>query len=282
MKFLNLGCGNSYNKDWVNIDFTSSSEYVQEYNLLKGIPLSDNSMEVVYHSHVLEHFSKKDGEELMRECKRVLEKNGIIRVAVPDLETIAKEYIKNLNLAVEGDKDAKYNYEWIKLELFDQMVRNKSGGEMGNYLHQEIIPNEDYVYNRIGLEGKNIREQHLLKQKEKSPISSNSAYKPSKKKVIKNFIKQFVFKFQMKLNLLEPVPSAEVLNTGNFRLSGEIHQWMYDRYSLAELLKKVGFTDIKICNAFESRIENWEKYNLDVLNKEVRKPDSLFMEGRKL
>tara|TARA_R100000935_G_scaffold16940_4_gene33458 strand:- start:19498 stop:20346 length:849 start_codon:yes stop_codon:yes gene_type:complete len=281
MKFLNLGCGNSYHKDCINIDFTSSSEHVREHNLLNGIPLDDDSMEVVYHSHVLEHFSKKDGEELMKECNRVLKKNGIIRVAVPDLETIAKEYIKNLNLAVEGDIDAKHNYEWIKLEMFDQMVRNKSGGEMGKYLHQEVIPNEDYVYNRIGLEGENIREQYLLNQKKKSPISSNSSYKPSKKKLIKNFIKKLLFELLKKLKLQEPIPSSEVISTGNFRLSGEIHQWMYDRYSLAELLKRVGFTDIKICNAFESSIENWEKYNLDVLNKKVRKPDSLFMEGRK-
>ncbi|TVZ25582.1 putative SAM-dependent methyltransferase [Gillisia sp. Hel_I_86] len=282
MKFLNLGCGNSYHKDWTNIDFTSSSEYVIEHNLLKGIPLNDASMEVVYHSHVLEHFSKKDGEELMKECNRVLKKNGIMRVAVPDLETIAIEYLRNLNLAIEGGNDARHNYEWIKLELFDQMVRNKSGGEMGKYLHQAFIPNEEYVFNRIGLEGKNIREAFLSEQNKERPVGNKSLYRPSRKKKVKKLIKRYIFWLLKKVKLQEPIPEAEIVYTGNFRLSGEIHQWMYDRYSLTELLKKVGFADIRICNAFESRIKDWEKYKLDVVNKEIRKPDSLFIEGRKL
>ena len=75
---------------------------------------------------------------------------------------------------------------------------------------------------------------------------------------------------------------SKALKIGQFRLGGEIHQWMYDRYSLSELLSQVGFTEIKVCSAFESEIQTWETYQLDVINGEVRKPDSLFMEARKL
>jgi hypothetical protein len=57
---------------------------------------------------------------------------------------------------------------------------------------------------------------------------------------------------------------------------------MYDRYSLTELLKEVGFSEIIHSNAFESEIENWEEYQLDVIDGEVRKPDSLFIEAKKL
>jgi len=282
MKFLNLGCGQNYHKDWINIDFTTKSDDVIEYNLLNGIPLSDDSIDVLYHSHVLEHFTKKDGEELMKECYRVLKVNGIIRIAVPDLETIAIEYLRNLNLAIEGDKNAVYNYEWIKLELFDQMLRNKSGGEMGEYLQQSFIPNEEYVFQRIGLEGKNIRENFLSKQKNQEPIGEKSVYKPSKKKLLKTFIKRSLLKIFKKLKLQEPVPGAKIVNTGKFRLSGEIHQWMYDRFSLSQLLEKSGFKDIRICNAHESSIPNWAENNLDVFKGEIRKPDSLFIEAEKL
>ena len=219
MKFLNLGCGNNYHKDWINIDFTSKNDDVIEHNLLNGIPLLDGSIDVLYHSHVLEHFTNKDGEELMKECNRVLKHNGIIRIAVPDLETIAVEYLRNLQLAIEGDKNAFHNYKWIKLELFDQMVRNKSGGEMGKYLQQSSIPNEEYVFQRIGLEGKNIREDFLAKQNNKAPVRSNSVYKPSKKKLFKQFIKRYILKTFMKFNLLEPIPDSKVVQTGNFRLS---------------------------------------------------------------
>lgn len=278
MNLLNLGCGNTFHKDWINIDFVSKSKYVKAHDLLEGIPFKNNSIDVVYHSHVLEHFSKSDGIEFLRECKRVLNRNGIIRIAVPDLEIIAKEYLKNLDLAIKGDIGAKQNYEWIKLELFDQMIRNVSGGEMKQYLFQENIPNESYVYNRIGMEGKNLRKSYLNKiKKSKTKKSKTFRLRLIFSKIIKkiNRIKENVF--QKKSGNSETIE----YNIGKFRMGGEIHQWMYDRYALTKLLGEIGFTDIKICSAFESSIDNWESYQLDVVKDEVRKPDSLFIEARK-
>lgn len=53
MKLLNLGCGQKYLRDWVNIDSVSNSEHIQAYKLLNGIPMNDNCVDVNYHSHVL-------------------------------------------------------------------------------------------------------------------------------------------------------------------------------------------------------------------------------------
>ena len=282
MKLLNLGCGQKYNKDWVNIDFASNNEHVLSHNLLDGIPVENDEVDVVYHSHVLEHFSKDDGFHFIEECYRVLNTNGIIRIAVPDLETIVREYLKNLQLAIEGNAEAKYNYEWITLELFDQTVRNESGGEMKNYLYQPVIENESYVFKRIGSEGKIIRESFLNKQvfkdKKKQMQTRVSVLKSLLKKG-KGMITKIMVREQ-KSSLTEQ--ESKALKIGQFRLGGEIHQWMYDRYSLSEILSQVGFTEIKVCSAFESEIQNWDTYQLDVINGEVRKPDSLFMEAKKL
>jgi hypothetical protein len=68
---------------------------------------------------------------------------------------------------------------------------------------------------------------------------------------------------------------------GLFRDSGEIHQWMYDRYSIKRLLNQTGFAHVKICTAEESRILDYETYSMDTLNGVVRKPDSLFVEASK-
>lgn len=280
MKLLNLGCGQKYHKDWINIDFISNSDNVIPHNLLEGIPLENKSVNVVYHSHVLEHFSKIDGLNFVKECFRVLKPSGIIRIAVPDLETIAKEYLKNLELAAIGDKDGKNNYEWIKLELLDQMVRNESGGAMKEYLFQPTLPNENYVYERIGMEGKSIRQVFLNNQ-----VSSTKKLKTpsSKKALIKRLLKKIKNKtFHKSKNEVLTVAQKKALRIGQFRLNGEIHQWMYDRYSLTELLKEVGFSEIIHSNAFESEIDNWGKYQLDVIDGEVRKPDSLFIEAKKL
>ena len=283
MKLVNLGCGQRYHKDWINIDFVSNSEDVIQHNLLDGIPINDNEVDLVYHSHVLEHFSKVQGAYFIKECYRVLKVNGIIRIAVPDLETIVKEYLNNLQLAIEGDVEAKHNYEWIKLELFDQMVRNESGGDMKNYLYQPIVKNESYVFKRIGSEGEIIRKSFLNKKVLVQDLKKNVKPKVSILKFFLRKVKSVITKVRVwgtKSSLTEQ--ESKALKIGQFRLGGEIHQWMYDRYSLSELLKIVGFNDIKVCSAFESEIQNWESYQLDIINGEIRKPDSLFMEARKL
>jgi predicted SAM-dependent methyltransferase len=279
MNLLNLGCGSNFHKEWINIDFVSKSNAVQSHNLLEGIPFEAQSMDVVYHSHVLEHFSKTDGIKFIKECYRVLKPQGVIRIAVPNLEMIAKEYLKHLDMAVLGQEKAKQNYDWIVLELFDQMIRNVSGGNMKAYLHQESIPNESYVFERIGIEGKQIRSAFLNKQQKpkKSAVKAEALLKKIKRNI--NNILQIVRGQHNHTKLTESQKKA--MQIGQFRLGGEIHQWMYDRYSLSELLKSVGFDNIKICTAFNSDIPNWEKFQLDVVDGEVRKPDSLFIEAIK-
>jgi hypothetical protein len=55
---------------------------------------------------------------------------------------------------------------------------------------------------------------------------------------------------------------------------------MYDRYSLAQLLKEVGFHSPRVCAAAESAIPNFARFQLDTEpDGSVRKPDSLFMEA---
>src|SRR5574339_3476 len=73
----------------------------------------------------------------------------------------------------------------------------------------------------------------------------------------------------------------EALWVGHFRLSGECHRWMYDRFSLKHLLEQCGFSGIRTCSAFESGIAGFASFGLDVVDGKVRKPDSLFMEANK-
>lgn len=272
VKYLNLGCGTKFHKDWTNIDFVKTGESVIAHNLLEGIPFEAEQFDAVYHSHVLEHFSKNDAEKFIKECYRVLKPNGIIRIAVPDLEKIAREYIRNLERALSHDTKAADDYEWILLEMYDQTVRNQSGGEMLKYLQREKIPNGDYVFERIGIEGKSIHDNYITSLKKKS-IAVKSVQNKNTPSIIQR-IKRRIFKIENK-----ELSHAEKI--GNFRLSGEIHQWMYDRYSLTKLLKIQGFKDIQIKNAFESDIANWTSFELDAIGEIIRKPDSLYLEGKK-
>lgn len=272
--YLNLGCGQRFHPEWTNIDFVSQSPYVQTHNLLHGIPFPDESFEVVYHSHVLEHFTKTDGKKFLEECFRVLKPNGIIRIAVPDLERIAREYLKNLELALQGDSKAQANYEWIMLEMYDQAVRTKSGGDMAAYIFQEHIPNEEYVFQRIGEEGRALRQAYLNRINQSSGQMSTK----DKRSIIRKILSKGKF---LLIKMIFSEENLKYIEIGRFRLSGEVHQWMYDRYSLTKLLQSVGFHNIKIKTAFESDIPNWNSFELESKNGIIFKPDSLFIEAIK-
>lgn len=274
MKLLNLGCGSIYHPAWTNIDFVKRENVIQ-HNLLNGIPFQNNEFDVVFHSHVLEHFNKKDAESFMIECYRVLKSNGIIRIVVPDLENIAKTYIEKLNeVWNEPSVNHNLNYDWMLLEMYDQTVRNYSGGYMKDFLEKKREINKEYIIERIGLEAR--------KAYNKSP-STTIPHKYSFRNNVVSFIKMIINTFTYKSKWFQALFKKQIkyYSIGKFRHSGEIHQWMYDKYSLKRLLETCGFTNIIIKSAFESNIENWNSYELDSKNGEIFSPNSLFMEATK-
>jgi len=120
---LNLGCGTTQPQGWINVDYSLGARLSKipllsrlngllkifdlgsdglpraykrslfVYNLLKRFPWNDESIDVIYSSHTLEHFSKQEGIIFLRECHRVLRKNGIIRIVIPDLKLLITNYI---------------------------------------------------------------------------------------------------------------------------------------------------------------------------------------------
>lgn len=272
MRFVNLGCGSRFcdnSVDWLNIDITAVSPSVKACNLRDGIPLPDNSVEVVYHSHLLEHLSRNEAASLVSECRRVLVPGGILRVAVPDLEEIVRAYLENLDDARAGKDGAEARHEWMSIELLDQMVREKSGGEMLAYLSQKSIPAEEFILKRLGKEAVKIIER------------SRSAKKPDSKNELDerrsnglSILKQLLKRVSL-WNRHDP-------QTLVFRKGGEVHRWMYDSLSLRRLLAAAGFVEIIQRTAKESYIQGWEKNNLDTeADGSIYKPDSFYMEARK-
>ena len=127
-RYLNLGCGQRFHPDWVNLDLRPGGSSVQKWDLRKDLPFADESFDVVYHSHVLEHFSRAEALELLVRCRRVLRPDGVIRVVVPDLERIARAYLEALDKSLAGSTESQERYNWIVLEMYDQAVREAPGG----------------------------------------------------------------------------------------------------------------------------------------------------------
>ena len=254
MKYLNLGCGNHYHPDWLNIDLVSTGPGVMAHDLSKGIPLPAASCDVVYHSHVLEHIPPAQAPGFMRECARVLKPGGILRVAVPDLETICRLYLEKLEGALGGNAASAHDYEWMVIEMYDQAVREHWQSRMWAHFQTSPLPNEAFVRSRIG-----------------------RFAEPPPKVIARNPLRAMAKWLVDRISWWKPVRAQMI---GRFRLSGVIHQWMYDRYSLGQLMIKAGFENPTRQSATSSLIQNWENFHLDTLKEgAVYKPDSLFMEA---
>ena len=279
VNYLNMGCGSRFHPEWTNVNFTSTSDRVLAHNLTQGIPFPDASFDVVYHSHLLEHFPKAEAESFLSECCRVLRPQGVLRIVVPDLEQIARSYLTALEKASSDSEEWQANYEWILLEMYDQAVRNNSGGEMAAYLFREHIPNQEFIFKRCGTEAKNlIGIGHKLRQNQTTQRESHF------KRFLKQIYRCLRYSSYRRDILLKLILGKEyrTLQIGRFRQSGEIHQWMYDHYSLSVLLKKCNLTDVIQRSATESYIPDWTRFNLDTeIDGTVYKPDSLFMEAIK-
>ncbi|HUP59017.1 MAG TPA: methyltransferase domain-containing protein [Thermoanaerobaculia bacterium] len=259
---VNLGCGTRFREGWFNIDIEPASPEVMRHDLSRGIPLPDGGCRAVYHSHLLEHLRREDAVALLKECHRVLQPGGVIRIATPDLERICRDYLAAL------ERHAKHDAEWMRIELLDQMVRERSGGLMAAWFARDTIPNTDFVEKRIGCEAEAIQRAVRARHGRRWPGWARAA--------------------RYGLHLARRIAVATVAgrsglrayDVGRFRLSGEVHQWLYERVSLAALLRATGFADPVVQTASGSRIEGWDAYHLDTLpDGTVVKPDSLFMEA---
>src|SRR5262249_55509985 len=75
-------------------------------------------------------------------------------------------------------------------------------------------------------------------------------------------------------------PEYELLQLGRFRRSGEVHQWMYDSYSLSRALVEAGFVAPRRMRANESRVIDWTTFGLDTEpDGRPYKPDSVYVEA---
>lgn len=253
----NIGCGGTFHPLWDNFDLVPSAPAVRPLDVAGDTSLPDNCYEAVYSSHVLEHLPRNLAPRTCGEFHRILKKGGIVRLVVPDLESIASNYLLALPAASQGDLQATAKHEWMTMELIDQMTRTFSGGFMGRLWWSRPLPSREFIISRLGEEaGKWLDHIDAEIQKGAKPLDRRDIYQVAKQN------------------------EKEIVR---FRDQGEIHQWMYDRVSLKRLLEKAGFQSVKVCGPTESSIPDFVSYHLDTNEKgETRKPDSLFMEAIKL
>lgn len=101
--YLNLGCGGNTIDGYVNADFFygfrfwKKNIYKREWQLdLRYKLVCQNEVfDGIYSEHTLEHLYPSEAERLLKELYRVLKKDSIIRITVPDIEKYINYYCGN-------------------------------------------------------------------------------------------------------------------------------------------------------------------------------------------
>lgn len=88
---LHIGCGKrNFGEDWIHID-GSNYDHIKYHNIT-NFEFENNTIDLIYASHVFEYFDRDEAKDVLKEWKRVLKPNGILRLAVPDFKACSKLY----------------------------------------------------------------------------------------------------------------------------------------------------------------------------------------------
>src|SRR5688572_28981640 len=109
--YVQFGCGASVADEWINFDSSLTLRFerlplvglfrrqrtfplLARYgDIVKGLPLRDNSCSGVYCCHVLEHLSLEDAQLALRNTYRILRPSGIFRLVLPNLAACVRGYL---------------------------------------------------------------------------------------------------------------------------------------------------------------------------------------------
>ncbi len=271
MTRLNFGCGHRFAPGWVNVDFHPEHPEVRRVNLLGRLPFPDDYFDAAYSSHVLEHFTRERAQAILKECYRVLERGGILRTVLPDLEATCREYLRVLE-QTSTSEIARRQYEWIILELLDQLTRNTASGSMQPF-QARLLASHDadmirYVRSRTDTNPWVIEEERSLRAR----LSRLTWGKLGTK---------LLYGYVAGVKRLLPASLRSVI-VDDTRI-GEKHRWMYDRYGLSRLLQSCGFGEIVFLSADRSQISGFHESGLDVNpDGSPYKAVSLYCEAKKV
>ena len=122
MTRLHLGCGTKHIEGFTNIDirYLPGVDEVNNIRFLRNY--KDNSVDLIYACHVLEHFSRWEYKNALTRWYEILKPGGVLRLAVPNFSAIASRYVQTGNLnevmgLLYGGQDYDENYHYVTFDM---------------------------------------------------------------------------------------------------------------------------------------------------------------------
>ena len=118
-RLLHIGCGDINSPGFINLDARPLPHvHIVSKNIFRLDMIPDDSLDMVYMSHVLEHVPRNQAIEVIREMARVLKPDGVLRISVPDFDhviTIYEASGKQINAiapALMGGQNYAFNFHY--------------------------------------------------------------------------------------------------------------------------------------------------------------------------
>ena len=169
---INLGSFVDVIAGWENIDILPLRQHIppeikfRQWDLRQGIPYSDNSVDLIRMSHLIEHLTLEEAHKLCAEMHRVLKPSGVARISTPDAKIVIRHYQNQdmsffnqiqppefIQAPTEGEKlsrilfsgdyshKAIYNFDMLKVFL-EQAGFRKIQQVSPGFSNSEVMKNE--------------------------------------------------------------------------------------------------------------------------------------------
>jgi SAM-dependent methyltransferase len=91
---LNWGCGAAGKPGWINSDLKEGPGIDITTDIRDGLPLESDSLDYIVSIHALPMIPYADLVPVLRELRRVLRPDGVLRLALPDLDRGIQAYLR--------------------------------------------------------------------------------------------------------------------------------------------------------------------------------------------
>ena len=146
-KKIHLGCGEKKLTGFINIDArkTECTDLVCDIN---NLPFDDNSIDLIYMCHSLEHIPLYSIQPTLLKLYKVLRKGGRLFISVPDFNVLSSLYLSgkvpltSIVRAIHGGQEYPENTHYMSYDrnLLSSILSSSGFSLIGLYNPDEFLP----------------------------------------------------------------------------------------------------------------------------------------------
>ncbi len=131
--YVNLGSGGITSQEFINVDMRILPNIHHIHDITELRMFEDNSVDMIYAAHVLEHIPRSKLVSTLSEWKRVLKPKGVFRFAVPDFDRLVEVYnasgqrIESIENQLMGQDAPYHNHCSIWNKNYAEKILAKAG-----------------------------------------------------------------------------------------------------------------------------------------------------------